>query len=303
MNKIKDNKKSLSEIVDAIKNKFGIDLGYMHMVPSTTAVYNNGKPNKDIPLNQFGGSWTKNKKIYVNPDLKPVMDYYGISDISEDDFRRKIISHELGHEIYRNKSDKRLKKEILEKAKNLKTKYLDTVSKDKYKEELFAEYIADIIAGNKKVASYNPAFLKKFSKSASASKPIKMRKYSPNLRIRKKHGIKLEKPDVHFKAAAEKAIINKNIKPYEHLIGSLLAGGVLGSGAGALYTALKDKFDDDPYNDYYIDRKRWIKNILRGAGVGALALGGYNTYDNIRRNNLIHKYNQLASEINNLNKI
>lgn len=163
MNKIKDSKKSLSEIVDAIKNKFGIDLSYMHMVPSTTAVYNDGRPNKDIPLNQFGGSWTKNKKIYVNPDLKPVMDYYGISDISEDDFRRKIISHELGHEIYRNKSDKRLKKEILEKAKNLKTKYLDTVSKDKYKEELFAEYIADIIAGNKKVASYNPASLKKFS--------------------------------------------------------------------------------------------------------------------------------------------
>ena len=124
------------------------------------------------------------------------------------------------------------------------------------------------------------------------AKPLKLRKYSPNLGLRKKQGIKLEKPDVHFKTAKVNVPLLKSVGLSDNLIGSLFAGGLLGGGAGALYTAIKDRYDDDPYNDYYPDRKRWIKNILRGAGVGALLTGGYNTYDNIRKNNIVNEFNK-----------
>ena len=113
-----------------------------------------------------------------------------------------------------------------------------------------------------------------------------------NLCPKKKQGIKLENPDVHFKTAKVNVPLLKSVGLSDNLVGSLFAGGLLGGGAGALYTAIKDRYDDDPYNDYYPDRKRWIKNILRGAGVGALLTGGYNTYDNIRKNNIVNEFNK-----------
>jgi superfamily II DNA or RNA helicase len=79
---------------------------------------------------------------------------------------------------------------------------------------------------------------------------------------------------------------DKEIAPADHLLPTAIAGGILGSGVSLAYMAIKDTLNKDQseMEDPMVKRKRVIKNMLIGAGIGALGVGAFNTYDNISRN-------------------
>lgn len=141
----------ISDIVKAYKDKYDIDLSHMKSKWSKKPRFNNGKVNKDLPIESYGGSWAKNNTIYLNPDLKPVLEYYGL-DEDEDSLRKTIIAHELAHEVYNKSAVRDFIKQQLDEAKSKKftTKYLEHVPDNKLDEETFCEYLADGI--NKKAS-------------------------------------------------------------------------------------------------------------------------------------------------------
>lgn len=139
------------EIIQEIKKKFGFDLTYMGYKLSEEPICKDGNPCNEISKEEFGGSWAKNKTIYINSNPKIVIKHYlGIENPSEKEiinFEKMIIAHELSHEIYINLASDRFKKEIISTAKKKKfnTEYLKTVSSHKYNEECFCEYMSKLI--------------------------------------------------------------------------------------------------------------------------------------------------------------
>ena len=125
------------EIIRKIKSKFGYDLSYIKLQISEIPVYNDGRPNKKMNPDEFGGSWTKNKTIYINKNIPRVIKYWKLK-MSEETFARIIISHELGHELYKNFN---ISHNHIP-PKDFTTPYLKTVIPEKYKEEAFCEYFA-----------------------------------------------------------------------------------------------------------------------------------------------------------------
>lgn len=149
---VKDEKnisddKSFQDIIKRYKHLFGFDLSKFRLVSTKTPRYRNGKP-ADIPLNEFGGCYTELGVVYINSDLKPVMKFYGVKT-TEEDLKKVLIAHELGHAVYREFSDSAFRKKILDAAKsdNFTTEYLEHVKQEKLTEETFCEYIAAIITG------------------------------------------------------------------------------------------------------------------------------------------------------------
>lgn len=147
--------KKFDDIVDQYAKQFGIDLSYMKFVVDTQPVYNNGEPCYEYSPDECGGDWTKLGWIRLNPDMKSVMDRYGVkwhnaSDI--DSFARLIIAHELAHEAWNNIVDDQFKQDILDKAHqaNFTSEYLKTVKPSKLDEETFCEYLAHLITQQKK---------------------------------------------------------------------------------------------------------------------------------------------------------
>lgn len=134
----------IKRVIDAYKKKLAVDLSYMKFEDSPVAYFNNGKKVGDDFNIPFGGSWTKKKKIYLNENMDSPMKAFDIKE-DKDTFTSRIIAHELAHEIYRNKSDKKLRDAIASNAakEGFITPYLKTVSPDKLAEETFAEYMAD----------------------------------------------------------------------------------------------------------------------------------------------------------------
>ena len=123
-------------IIKKIKNNFGYDLSYMKLQISEIPVYNDGRPNKKMNPDEFGGSWTKNKTIYINKNPSRVIKYWKLK-ISEIEFINLIIAHELGHELWKNHN---MRNNNIPKKFN--TVYLDTVKPEKMEEERFCEYFA-----------------------------------------------------------------------------------------------------------------------------------------------------------------
>jgi hypothetical protein len=134
----------IKRVIDAYKKKFAVDLAHMKFEDSPVAYFNNGKKVGDDFNLPFGGSWTKKKKIYLNENMDAPMKAFNITE-NKDTFISRIIAHELAHEIYRNKSDKKLRDTITSNAskEGFITPYLKTVSPNKLAEETFAEYMAD----------------------------------------------------------------------------------------------------------------------------------------------------------------
>jgi RimJ/RimL family protein N-acetyltransferase len=143
------------KVVKAYRDRYGIDLSHMRMRWSKHPVYTNGSRSHDFEDDETGGSWRNDSSIAINPDMKSVMERFGITDQTQAEFRRRIIAHELAHEVYRKKKAKELIRIMLEKAKeeNFTTPYLQTVPDRKMDEETFAEYMSDQL--NKKAESYS----------------------------------------------------------------------------------------------------------------------------------------------------
>lgn len=143
--KVSPEKKSLiKRIINAYKEKYNTDLSYMKFEDSPVAYFNNGKKVGDDFNLPFGGSWTKQKKIYLNENMDEPMKAFNIKG-DKDTFTSRIIAHELAHELYNNHATDAFKSEIADliKTKKFTTPYLKTVSKDKLEEEAFAEYVAN----------------------------------------------------------------------------------------------------------------------------------------------------------------
>ena len=140
-------KELIDEVVDAYANKFGIDLSYMKFVVDNQPVYTNGEPCYEYDEDECAGDWTSLGWIRLNPDMKSVMDRYGVAWHGSDDieeFTKIIIAHELAHEVWNNIADEDFREEILDEAKgkSFTTPYLETVRENKLDEETFCEYLA-----------------------------------------------------------------------------------------------------------------------------------------------------------------
>ncbi len=133
------------KVVKAYRDRYGIDLSHMRMRWSKHPVYTNGSRSHDFEDDETGGSWRNDSSIAINPDMKSVMERFGITGQTQAEFRRRIIAHELAHEVWRKKKAKELIRVMLEKAKedNFTTPYLQTVPDRKMDEETFAEYMSD----------------------------------------------------------------------------------------------------------------------------------------------------------------
>lgn len=147
----KETKRLIEKVINAYKKQHGVDLSYMQFESSPVAHFNNGKPvpaHLGIPA---GGSWTKHKKIYLAPDMSAAMKAYGVKEDPKK-FKARIIAHELGHEVFRNKADKAMLASIAAQAQGegFTTPYLKTVAKDKLAEETFAEYLAQNVINKMK---------------------------------------------------------------------------------------------------------------------------------------------------------
>lgn len=136
----------IKQVLEKYKDKYDVDMSDVEFIEDPIPRYTDGTPVGPEFKLPAGGSWTKNKKIYLAPDLKPAMSQFDVQE-DEDKFRKRIIAHELGHELYNNHANKKLKRAILKEIlkKKFSTAYLDKVPEDKKDEEAFAEYLADSI--------------------------------------------------------------------------------------------------------------------------------------------------------------
>ena len=145
-------KGEFDSIVKAFKDKYGIDLSHMRMKWSKHPRYVSGKVSREIADDETVGSHGGDSVIYINPNLRSVMDRLGIKG-KVNDLRRWSIAHELAHEIQANYSDAYnpdFVKRMVAEAKKSKfhTMYTDMVPEEKFDKELFAEYMAKLLTDN-----------------------------------------------------------------------------------------------------------------------------------------------------------
>ena len=126
----------------------GVDLSYMDCRLSTMPRYNDGSVSFEIPPEEFGGSWTKNRIVYINRYPERVVEHWGL-DMTVPEFVEWIIAHELGHEVWKNVASEEMKRFIVNRAarSGFTTAYLETVPKHKRNEETFCEYMAFRLTG------------------------------------------------------------------------------------------------------------------------------------------------------------
>lgn len=147
--------KFFDHILDQYFKRFGFDLSYMKFIVDNQPVYTNGEPCYEYDEDECAGDWTQLGWIRLNPDMKSVMDRYGVAWHGSDDieeFTKLIIAHELAHEVWNNIADDQFKNDVIEKAndENFSTTYLETVNTNKLAEETFCEYLAHQIVQQRK---------------------------------------------------------------------------------------------------------------------------------------------------------
>lgn len=151
--------KDFDDIVRLYRDRYGIDLSHMGMKWSKHPVYNDGRRSYDFDDDETGGSWVDDGTVRINPKMGPVMKRFGVEGMTQAEFRRRLIAHELAHEVWfkqnRKVKVKKLIQDVLAKAReeNFTTPYLKTVPDRKMDEETFAEYMSDQL--NKKAESYS----------------------------------------------------------------------------------------------------------------------------------------------------
>lgn len=87
------------DIVRLYNERYGVDLSHMRMKWSKHPVYNDGRRSYDFDDDEAGGSWVNDGTVRINPKMGPVMKRFGIDGMTQAEFRRRIIAHELAHEI------------------------------------------------------------------------------------------------------------------------------------------------------------------------------------------------------------
>jgi len=135
--------------------KLGIDLSDIKFELSSVPRDNNGDVAENFDPIKFGGCWTKNKIVYLNPNLKDVIAYYtGATTISGLEtfnyYLEHLIAHELAHEVHENIATESEIKALQDAAikSDFTTDYLRTIDKtnqEKYKKELYCEWLAESV--------------------------------------------------------------------------------------------------------------------------------------------------------------
>lgn len=143
------------EVASKYKDIFGFDLSYMSFKVDRQPVYTNGEPCYEYDEDECGGDWTELGWIRLNPDMKSVMDRYGVAWHSSDDveeFTKIIIAHELAHEVWNHIADDQFKEDVLDEARmqSFNTTYLDSVKPSRLDEETFCEYLAHQVVKQRK---------------------------------------------------------------------------------------------------------------------------------------------------------
>lgn len=135
----------LNKLIASYKDKYNYDLSHMKLELSDQPTFSNGKP-ATIPLDQWGGNWVNDGRILINKNLEPVAKFYKFKG-SIADLKKRLIAHELAHEIEAKLADKKFKQKIINQANKEKftTEYLDTLDRDQkqFDKELFCEYLAN----------------------------------------------------------------------------------------------------------------------------------------------------------------
>ena len=150
---------AINDVLSAYKQKFGFDLSYMTFKVDRQPVYTNGEPCYEYDEDECAGDWTSLGWIRLNPDMKSVIDRYGVDWHGSDDieeFTKIIIAHELAHEVWNNIADDQFKEDVLDEARmqSFSTKYLDTVNPSVLDMETFCEYLAHQVVQQKKDISF-----------------------------------------------------------------------------------------------------------------------------------------------------
>ena len=148
-----------NDVLSAYKQKFGFDMSYMTFKVDRQPVYTNGQPCYEYDEDECAGDWTSLGWIRLNPDMKSVMDRYGVAWHGSDDieeFTKIIIAHELAHEVWNNIADDQFKEDVLDEARmqSFNTVYLNTVKPSSLDEETFCEYLAHQVVQQKKDISF-----------------------------------------------------------------------------------------------------------------------------------------------------
>ena len=65
-------------VLKRYKDLFGFDLSYMAFKVDSQPVYTNGEPCYEYAEDECAGDWTELGWIRLNPDMKSVMDRYGV---------------------------------------------------------------------------------------------------------------------------------------------------------------------------------------------------------------------------------
>lgn len=146
-------KRIFQDVVKKYK-KFGFDLSNVKLQFSMIPITTDGTISTKISIHEYGGCWTKQSIIFINPVIEEVIKYYNKDkQLTQKDILinvEQIIAHELAHEVY-NKCTDDYKTQIINEAikMNFNTVYLKhrKLSQQKYKEELFCEYLSYSILG------------------------------------------------------------------------------------------------------------------------------------------------------------
>ena len=88
------------KIVQAYRDRYGVDLSHMRMKWSKHPVYNDGRRSYELDDDEAGGSWVRDGTVRINPKMGPVMKRFGIDGMTQAEFRRRLIAHELAHEVW-----------------------------------------------------------------------------------------------------------------------------------------------------------------------------------------------------------
>ena len=139
--------KEFDAIVGAYRDLYGVDLSHMALVPSNVPRNSDATVNKAISPDMFGGSWARNNTVYLGKNLSKVKKNYNLSEpLSQ--FKKRIIAHELAHEVESMPQNNDLVADMLSRAREQEftTPYLKSLPYPEKKDsELFAEYLSDQI--------------------------------------------------------------------------------------------------------------------------------------------------------------
>lgn len=149
----KDIEPIFDEAVSLYDRLYGIDLSYLDFAISDIPLDTLGRPCRTVTAEEFGGCYLHSGIIVFNRHFeKAVNHYYGYCDreIYQHTLER-VVAHEMAHAVWRLHSDDDFRQNILNRAETegFTTEYLDSLdpSYDKYREEMFCEYLAGTIAG------------------------------------------------------------------------------------------------------------------------------------------------------------